>query len=62
MAARMTDTERLALARATVAEALAAQRAGDLAEANQLYAHVVHAGVQPVEIVAEIIAQTGGKL
>jgi hypothetical protein len=61
-AKRMTATERTARAATAVAAALAAARADDPAECNQLLTHAVHDGVQPVEIVAEIAAQTGGKL
>jgi len=59
---RLTDAERLAEARRVVTAALAAERAGDAAEVNQLLAHAVHAGVQPRELLAEIVAQTGGRL
>jgi hypothetical protein len=58
----MTDTERLAHARDVVAAALTAQRAGDRAEVNQLFAHAVHDGVPPTELLAEIVEQTGGTL
>lgn len=62
MTGRMTAKERAELAHRVVAEALAAMRAGDPAEANGLLTHLVHDGVPPVEVVAEIAAQTGGAL
>jgi hypothetical protein len=58
----MTDSERLAHAHAVVVLALDAMRDDDPAEANQLFSHAVHDGVQPVELLSEIVAQTGGTL
>lgn len=62
MGERMTDDERAARTVVVVAAAIAAARAGNPSEANQLLTHAVHAGVQPVEILAEIAVQTGGRL
>ena len=62
MADRMTDDERAAATVDVVAEALAAIRADDPGTANGLLAHAVHAGMQPHELLAEIVAQTGGTL
>lgn len=59
---KLTAEQRGELARTVVADALAAMRAGDPAEANGLFAHLVHDGVPPVEVVGEIVAQTGGAL
>jgi len=59
---RMTDEERIDRTRQVVADALAAMRRDDHAEGNQLFGHAVHEGMQPVELAAEIIAQTGGRL
>lgn len=57
---KKTEQERADLAHSVVTDALTAMRSGDKAEANQLLAHAVHDGVPPVELAAEIIAQTGG--
>lgn len=59
---RMTTDERLSATEASVTEALAAFRQGDRAEVNRLLVHAVHLGMTPAELVAEIVAQTGGRL
>lgn len=58
----LSDEERAAHARTTAEAALAAMRAGDPAKANSLLVHGVHDGVPPVELVAELISQAGGRL
>jgi hypothetical protein len=59
---RLTDLERTEHARGVVAAALGAVRADDRAEANALLIHAVHDGVPPAELLAEIVAQAGGRL
>jgi hypothetical protein len=61
-ATRMTAEERALRCRSVITLALAAMRDDDPADANQLLAHAVHDGVQPCELVAEAITQSGGKL
>jgi hypothetical protein len=58
---RLTDLERAEHARGVVASAIGALRAGDQAETNALLVHAVHDGVSPSELLAEIVAQTGGR-
>jgi hypothetical protein len=59
---RMTDEERADRSREVVAEALAARRAGDRAKVNSLFAHAVHDGIQPDDMLTDIVEQTGGRL
>lgn len=58
----MTDDARREAAAVAVAAALARYAAGDTAKVNSLLAHAVHDGVQPVDILEQIAAQTGGSL
>jgi hypothetical protein len=59
---KMTDAERAVHTTEVVTASLAAMRAEDWPEANQLLTHAVHDGCTPSELVAEAIAQTGGSL
>lgn len=62
MGERMTDEQRATRTTSVVTLALAALRDDDTADVNQLLTHAVHDGVQPAELLAEIVAQTGGRL
>jgi hypothetical protein len=60
MGQRMTDDERHTATVEAVTAGLAAWRAGDTPEVNQLLSHAVHNGCTPAELLTEIIAQTEG--